>query len=91
MAAESGGNVEGTQAGENLQIGPALLIGPTHLPSRMTTHASEMFAKNLFNFISPMLNEGVLNLNWDDEVLAGACLTHAGELRHAGVKQALGL
>ena len=42
-------------------------------------------------FISPFIKDGALALDWEDEVLAGACLTHAGELRHAGVKQALGL
>ncbi|HEX5127510.1 MAG TPA: NAD(P) transhydrogenase subunit alpha [Rhodocyclaceae bacterium] len=91
MAAESGGNVEGCVAGANTQIGNVLLIGPTHLPSRMTTHASEMFSKNLFNFIGPMLKDGVLTLDWDDEIIKGTCLTHAGEVRHAGVKQVLQL
>jgi NAD(P) transhydrogenase subunit alpha len=91
MAAESGGNVEGTVAGEKTWINDVLVIGPTHIPSRMPVHASEMFAKNLYNFISPFIKDGVLALDWEDEVLAGACLTHAGEVRHAGVKQALGL
>lgn len=91
MAAESGGNVEGTVAGEKTWVGDVLVIGPTHIASRMPVHASEMFAKNLFNFIGPFIRDGALALDWDDEVLAGACLTHGGELRHAGVKQALGL
>lgn len=91
MAAESGGNVAGTVAGQNVQVGPALLVGPTHLPSRMAVHSSEMFAKNLFNFIGHMIKEGQFALDWEDEVLAGACLTRGGELRHAMVKQVLGL
>ncbi len=91
MAAETGGNVAGTLAGEKTWVGETLIIGPTHIPSRMPVHASEMYAKNLFNFISPFIKDGALALDWEDEVLAGACLTHAGELRHAGVKQALGL
>ena len=91
MAAESGGNVEGTVAGEKVWINDVLLIGPTHIPSRMPVHASEMYAKNLFNFISPFIKDGALALDWEDEVVAGSCLTHAGEVRHAGVKQALGL
>lgn len=91
MAAETGGNVAGTVAGEKVWVGETLIIGPTHIPSRMPVHASEMYAKNLFNFISPFIKDGALTLDWDDEVMAGACLTHAGELRHAGVKQALGL
>lgn len=91
MAAESGGNVEGTVAGEKTWINDVLVIGPTHIASRMPVHASEMLAKNLLNFIGPFIKDGALALDWDDEVLAGTCLTHAGELRHAGVKAALGL
>ena len=91
MAAESGGNVEGTVAGEKTWIGEVLVIGPTHIPSRMPVHASEMLAKNLYNFISPFIKDGTLALDWEDEVMAGSCLTHAGEVRHAGVKAALGL
>ncbi|MBS0513310.1 MAG: NAD(P) transhydrogenase subunit alpha [Proteobacteria bacterium] len=91
MAAETGGNVEGTVAGEKTWIGDALVIGPTNIPSRMPVHASEMYAKNLFNFISPFIKDGALALDWEDEVVAGTCLIHAGEVRHAGVKQVLGL
>jgi len=92
MAAETGGNVAGTIAGEKIRTeNQVLMIGPTHIASRMPVHASEMIGKNLFNFISPFIKEGALTLDWEDEVLAGACLTHAGEIRHAGVKQALGL
>ncbi len=91
MAAETGGNVEGTVPGEKVWINDVLVIGPTHIASRMPVHASEMYAKNLFNFISPFIKDGALALDWEDEVMAGCCLTHAGELRHAGVKQVLGL
>ncbi|NMF87798.1 NAD(P) transhydrogenase subunit alpha [Aromatoleum petrolei] len=91
MAADSGGNVEGTVAGEKTWVGDVLVIGPTNIASRMPVHASEMYAKNLFNFISPFIKDGELVLDWEDEVMAGCCLTHAGELRHAGVKQVLGL
>lgn len=91
MAAESGGNVAGTRPGETVQAGGVTVIGPTNLPSRMPVHASEMYSKNLFNFISPCIKDGQLNLDWGDEVVAGACLTHDGMVRHEGVKQALGL
>ena len=91
MAAEGGGNVEGTVAGEHTWVGEVLVIGPTHLASRMPLHASEMYAKNVFNFISPFIKEGALTLDWEDEVIAGSCLTHAGEIKHAGVAGVLGL
>lgn len=91
LAAESGGNVEGVQAGKDTRLGNVLVLGPTHIASRLATHASEMYAKNLYNFVSPMIKDGELVIDWEDEVLSGTCLTHAGELRHSGVKQALGL
>ena len=72
-------------------INDVLVIGPTHIASRMPVHASEMYAKNLFNFISPFIRDGALALDWEDEVMSGTCLTHAGEVRHAGVRQVLGL
>jgi len=91
MAADSGGNVEGTVAGEKVWVNDVLIVGPTNIASRMPIHASEMYAKNLYNFVAPFIKESNLVLDWEDEVMAGTCLTHAGELRHAGVKQALGL
>jgi len=92
MAAETGGNVAGTVVDEKVRTAnQALIMGPSHITSRMPVHASEMIAKNLFNFISPFIREGTLTLDWNDEVLADTCLTHAGEIRHEGVRQALGL
>lgn len=91
MAAESGGNVEGTVAGEKRWINDVQLIGPSYVTSRMPAHASEMLAKNVFNFLSPFVKEGALSLDWEDEVIVGTCLTHSGEVCHAGVRQALGL
>jgi len=91
LAAETGGNVTGTVAGQSVKVGPALIIGPTHIASRMPVHASEMLAKNAFNLISPFIKDGALALDWDDEVIAGSALTHAGQLKSAAVKTALGL
>ena len=91
MAAETGGNVAGTVAGKETRVGPAHVVGPVNLPSRMPVHTSEMFSRNLYNFLAPMLSEGLLKLDWDDEVIAGTALTHAGEVKHPVVKQVLGL
>lgn len=89
MAAEGGGNCAGTKAGETVKVGGATIIGPLNLPSRMPVHASEMYAKNLFNFLSPFVKDGTLNLDWSDEVVAGACLTHEGKIKHEGVRNVL--
>lgn len=91
MAAESGGNVAGTVAGSTVSAGGASIIGPTNLPSRMPVHASEMYAKNLFNFLSPFVKDGHLSIDWNDEIIAGSLLTHDGQVRHEGVRKALGV
>lgn len=90
MAAEGGGNCAGTVANQTVQVGPATIIGPVNLPARMPVHASEMYAKNLYNLLSPFVKDGNLALDWSDEVLAGACLTRDGQLVHEGVKKILG-
>ncbi|WP_250645986.1 hypothetical protein [Propioniciclava coleopterorum] len=57
----------------------------------MSVHTSEMFAKNLLNFSTPMIVDGVLSIDWSDEVIAGTALTHGGAVVHAGVAKVLGL
>lgn len=91
MAAETGGNVEGTVAGKDMRVGPARVVGPVNLPGRMPVHTSEMFARNLFNFTAPMIVDGALAIDWSDEVIAGTALTHRGRVVHDGVARALGL
>lgn len=91
MAAETGGNVAGTLPNQDVWVGPVRIIGPVNLPSNMPVHTSEMFSKNLFNFIGPFIKEGVLTLDDTDEVLTGATLTAGGEVKHGLVKQVLGL
>jgi NAD(P) transhydrogenase subunit alpha len=89
MAAESGGNVEGTVSGEIVQVGHVKIVGHTNLPSRMPFHASEMYARNLFNFLSPHIKDGVLAPDWSDEVVSGTVLTRDGAIIHQGVKAAI--
>ena len=90
MAAEGGGNCAGTVAGETVVVGPATIIGPVNLPASMPVHASEMYAKNLYNFLSPFIKDGVLTLDWEDDIIKGACLTKDGQFVHEGVKKILG-
>jgi NAD(P) transhydrogenase subunit alpha len=91
MAAESGGNCELTQAGEHIIANDVNIHGPLNLPSRMPTHASELFSRNLYNFISPFIKDGVLTLDWDDEVIAQTALCHAGQTVHPNVKTIMGV
>ncbi len=89
MAADSGGNVAGSRPGETVEKEGVSIVGTANLASRMPIHASEMYARNLFNFISPFIKEGTLALDWGDEILAGSVFTHEGTIRNEGVKKVL--
>jgi H+-translocating NAD(P) transhydrogenase subunit alpha len=83
MAAESGGNCELTQAGQIVRHGAVRIVGPVNLPAQLAYHASEMYARNIFNFLQPALDKnGNLAIDWTDEVFAQSCLTHDGTIRH---------
>ena len=57
-----------------------MILGPTNLPSTMPKHASELYSRNLQNFLSPALTEEGLNIDWDDEIFKGANITRNGEV-----------
>jgi NAD(P) transhydrogenase subunit alpha len=82
LAAETGGNCEATRAGETVDVGGVAVIGPVNLPSMGAAHASDMYAKNLMNFAMLLLKDGAVALDFDDDLVAGTCLTHAGTIRH---------
>lgn len=90
MAAESGGNCALTQPGEHVIANDVNIHGPLNLPSRMPTHASELYAKNLYNFLSPWIKDGKLEFDWSDEVVAGTVLCRDGATVHPTVKQVMG-
>lgn len=83
LAAESGGNCELTQAGKQVEHHGVVIYGPKNITSTAATHASEMYSRNLYNLLVLMVKDGELRLDWDDQVIADSCLTHAGEIRHA--------
>jgi len=89
LAAEGGGNCELTKPGKTSKHKGVIIHGPLDVPSQVPFHASEMYAKNLFNFLSIMLEEGEFKPDWDDEVVAGALLTRDGEIHNDLVKQAV--
>jgi NAD(P) transhydrogenase subunit alpha len=91
MAAEQGGNCELTVAGEHVIANDVHIGGPINLPSRMPTHASEMYSRNIYNLFAPFIKDGTLALDHADEVIAGSLLTHAGKVVNEGVCKALGI
>ncbi|MBX3703342.1 MAG: NAD(P) transhydrogenase subunit alpha [Steroidobacteraceae bacterium] len=82
LLAENGGNCELAKAGETVEHGGVRVIGPVNLPATVAHHASEMYAKNLLNFLKPALQDGAIRIDWNDEVFAASCVTHEGAIRH---------
>ncbi len=84
LASEGGGNCELTKPGETFEYKDRVIIhGPLNVAGELPIHASEMYAKNLFNLVSPFITEdGNLALNFEDDVIAGCVLTHDGEIVH---------
>ena len=84
LAAESGGNCELTQPGERVEHGGVVILGPLNLAAGAPLHASEMYARNVYNFVELLIRDESLQPDFDDELVAKSCLSHAGETRFAG-------
>lgn len=83
LAAETGGNCELTEPGESVDHNGVLVNGPLNLPSRAPLHASEMYAKNIYNLLALLIDEeGGLNVDTEDEVIAGCLLARDGKIVH---------
>lgn len=87
LAAEGGGNCELTQPGKTIEHQGVVIHAPLNVPSQVPLHASEMFAKNLLNFITPMIQEGEFRPDWNDEVIAESVLTHEGAIKHEATRK----
>ncbi len=89
IAAEQGGNCELTRAGETIEHQRVKIVGPVNLAAELAYNASEMYARNLYNFLRPALVKGELTIDWNDEVFAQSCLTSGGVVRHEPTAKAL--
>ena len=90
LAAETGGNCELTKAGETIVVNRVKIVGPVNLAAALGRHASDMYARNLFNFIKPAISEeGELVIDWEDEVFASSALTRDGEIKHEPTREAI--
>jgi NAD(P) transhydrogenase subunit alpha len=93
LAADSGGNVEGVVAGSVVRIGGAQVWGGRNVPAQMPGPASRLYAQNVLNLVALLTREtdGVraLDPDFDDEIVAGACVTHGGVVRHEPTRLAL--
>src|SRR5688572_14920114 len=90
LAAEQGGNCELTKAGETIVHNGVKIVGAVGLPASLGYNASEMYARNLLNFLKPAIDKaGDLKIDWADEVFAGAVLTHDGVIKHEATRKAV--
>jgi H+-translocating NAD(P) transhydrogenase subunit alpha len=87
IAAESGGNVEGSVAGEIIDINGVSVWGGRNVPSQMAVHASRLYSTNIVQLLLLMTKDGALTLDFDDEIVAGACVTHDGRVVNERVNE----
>jgi NAD(P) transhydrogenase subunit alpha len=88
LAGETGGNVELTEPGKTVVKHDVTIVSPLNLPSSMAEHASALYARNVQSLLELLVDdEGGLNLNFDDEIIAGACITRGGEIVHDGARK----
>ena len=90
IAAERGGNCELTRPGEVVEHNGIRIAGPLNLPSSIPYHASQMYAKNIATFLKYLVKDGRLALDLDDEIVRETLVTHAGDVVHPRVREALG-
>lgn len=90
LASESGGNVEGSVAGETIDINGVEVWGARDVASQMPVHASQLYAMNVFALLSPAIAEGEISLDMEDEVFAGCVVVLDGDVRNEAAQTALG-
>jgi len=87
IAAATGGNTPFTKNNETVKYNGVTIVGNSNLPATMPSDASKLYGKNIFNFLQLITNkEGQLNLNWDDDLVKGSCMTHNGEVVNERVR-----
>jgi len=88
LAVEQGGNVSLAKPGEVVDVGGVKIVGHLNLPSRIAADASALYARNLVNFLTPLVDKESKNLkiNWEDEIVKATALTKDGEIIHPTFK-----
>jgi NAD(P) transhydrogenase subunit alpha len=91
LASESGGNCAGTKAGETVVVHGVQILGPLNLPATVPVHASQMYSKNIATLVGEFIGEGgEPALDFENDVIGPATVTHAGEVRNERIRQSLG-
>jgi H+-translocating NAD(P) transhydrogenase subunit alpha len=90
LAGEAGGNCECSVPGETVVRHDVKVLAPLNVPSSMAEHASQLYARNIEALLGLMVRDGQLVLDFEDEVIAGACITRGGEIVHEGARAVAG-
>ena len=91
LAAERGGNCESTQMGKTVVAHGVTIVGPENLASDVAFHASQMYGNNIQTLLELILEEGEINLDFEDEIVAGTVIAHGGEVPHPYMRKLLDL
>ena len=87
LASSTGGNAELTQDGKTISHNGVTILGSSALAGTMSSDASKLYGKNMLNFLALIIDkEGQLNLNFEDDLVKGSCITHGGTIVHERVK-----
>jgi NAD(P) transhydrogenase subunit alpha len=89
LAAESGGNVEGSVPGEVVRIGGAQVWGGSNVPSQLPQPASKLYAQNIVNLVTLMTREEAFDPDFEDEIVSGACVTRDRAILHKPTREAI--
>jgi len=90
LAAETGGNVELTKAGQDVDVDGVTIIGTRNVPSTMPLHASQLYARNVANLLLHLVKDGAIVIDFEDEITKGCCVTHGGEIVNERARQMVG-
>lgn len=91
LAGEMGGNCELSRFGETVIEHDVVIMAPTNIPSLVPVHASQVLAKNIQNFLDLIVRDGTLDVNFDDDIVAGTAIVHNGEIVHELTRKVMGL
>ncbi|NDD64377.1 MAG: hypothetical protein EBZ36_10410, partial [Acidobacteria bacterium] len=80
LAGANGGNCALTQPGDEVEVNGVRIISPLNLAATVPLHASQLYSRNLTSFLSILVREGQLNLDFNDDIIGPACAVHAGEV-----------
>jgi NAD(P) transhydrogenase subunit alpha len=90
LAGEAGGNCELSEPDRTVVHGGVKVLAPLNVPSTMAEHASQLYARNIQALLALMIEDGHLKLDFEDEIIAGACITREGEIVNAAAREAAG-